>query len=790
MRVLKGLLPTVMFLLLGARLQAQKVTISGYVRDSVTSESLIGVGISTGTAGSVTNNFGFYSLSLQQGTATIEYGYVGYETNTISIKLLRDTTINVLLQPNNELTGATITARKDAGLHSTYMGSIEIPISQIKSTPSVLGEADILKTVQLLPGVQAGTNGFTGLYVRGGGPEENLLMLDGVSLYNADHLLGLFSVFMPEAIKKVTLYKSSFPARYGGRISSVLDIRTNDGNPEETHGTFGINLLSSKIHVDGPLWKGKTSYSVSARMMHTIFAQPIIARLDNDEKYNYWFYDLNAKLTHRIGDNDRIYVNAYHGRDNLLYDGTDEHSTSNTNIHWGNTLASLRWNHVWNRKVFSNTTAAYNHYNMLTHSISDKEERSFEQPVITTEHTDLDYRSGIHDFDLMMDFDFTPSSHHSIRFGSGFTYHIFKPESLGASTKVDENGIIIKDTSYTQSGSSRLKGVEFSAYIEDNIIINRHLSVNPGLHLNVFNAQNQTYGSLQPRLSARYGFDNGLSIKTGYSRMSQNIHLLSSTQFTLPMDLWVPVTDQIKPVVSDQYSIGAYYDGLKGWEFSMEGYFKIMENVLEYKDGVVMLGNTSDWQDKVIMGKGRAYGVELFIQKIKGKTTGWLSYTLAKSERRFPGGEISGGAWFPYKYDRRHQLHLVLNHRFSSRIDLSGTWSFSTGGVLTLPVRETVVLSPDGKQIHQTDLLTTRGNYRLPANHRLNIGINFRKQKKHGERVWTLSVYNLYNAKSPDFVTISNDYHYIGSRIYSQDITLKMTTILPVLPSIGYTYNF
>lgn len=789
-RIIRRMLLLPMALMLSGVVSfAQKATVSGFIFDAAGSEPLIAASISAEASGTASNNYGFYSLTLPLGDIVLEYGYIGYQSQQVSISLQRDTTINIRLVTDNELDAVTVVAKRETGISSTSLGAIDVPISQILATPTVLGQADILKTVQLLPGVQSGTNGFTGLFVRGGGPDENLLMLDGVAFYNADHLLGLFSVFMPEAVKKVTLYKGSFPARYGGRTSSVLDIRTNDGNAEETHGSVGISLLSSTVHVEGPVWKGKTSYSVSGRLMHTIFAQPILSRLDMDDKYNYWFYDLNAKITHRISDMDRLYLNIYNGQDHLMYDGNSSNDTTDTDILWGNTLASLRWNHVFGGKLFSNTTFAYNHYRMDTHSASTWEGRMLEGELVN-EYTEVDYNSGIRDIDLMTDFDYSPSPDHLIRFGAGFIFHTFNPETIGARQRIDEGGVVVQDTTITQAGSTRLRGLEWSAYAEDDIAIGEHFAINPGVHFNVFHAQSKTYFSLQPRLSARYGFDNGLAFKAGYSRMAQNIHLLSSTQITLPIDLWVPVTDLIKPVVSNQYSAGAYYDGLEGWEFSLEGYYKAMDNVLEYRDGVVILGNSRDWQDKVVMGEGRAYGLELFVQKTAGNTTGWLSYTLAKSERRFPDGAISGGQWFPYKYDRRHQLHLVVNHKFNSRVDISGTWSFATGGVLTLPERETVVVSPDGQELHQADLVVSRGNYRLPPSHRLNIGVNFRKKKKHGERVWTLSVYNLYNQMSPDITMTTSNHRHSGSRIYENDIKLKYTTILPVLPSVGYSYRF
>lgn len=770
-----------LLLLSGATSYAQRATLSGFITDATNGEPLIAAGIRSGDAGSISNNYGFYSLRMTSGHISVTYSHVGYKPQTLDIVLHRDTTVHIRLIPDNELSAATVVAPREAGLQSAYMGAIDVPVNQIKNTPAVLGESDVLKTVQLLPGVQAGTNGFTGLYVRGGGPDENLLLLDGVALYNADHLLGLFSVFMPESVKRVTLYKGSFPARYGGRTSSVLDIRTNDGNNEETRGSVGISLLSSKVHLEGPLVKGRTSYSASARLMHTVFASPIIAAINRNNKSNYWFYDVNAKVTHRIGSKDRLYFNIYSGRDFLSQDEAHLSTKSSTDILWGNTLASMRWNHVFCGNVFLNATLAYNRYRMNTHVGS---EDSKEQ------QTHINYGSGIQDVNLLFDFDHTPAHGHLMRFGAGIIHHVFRPETFSITKKADEEGAVIQDTTFSQNGNTRFKGIELSAYVEDNIAIGDYFSLNPGLRFNFFMAKGRNYMSFQPRLSARVGFPCGFAIKSGYSRMAQSVHLLSSTQITLPIDLWVPVTENIKPVISDQYSIGVYYEIGKEWELSLEGYYKSIHNVLAYRDGVVMLGNSTDWQDKVVMGLGRAYGAELFIQKVSGRTTGWLSYTIAKSEHRFPDSSISGGAWYPYKYDRRHQLHLVVNYNYNSRIQMNATWSAATGGVLTLPERGTVVLAPDGQTLHQSELVAQRGNYRLPPSHRLNVGVNFRKQKKYGERIWTFSVYNLYNQHSADVVMPLFNRRYSGGRIYDQEITLKIITILPVLPSIGYTYIF
>jgi outer membrane cobalamin receptor len=779
--------------------QAQNIKVSGHVRDSNTGEPLIGAGVRCGESGVATNSYGYYSITVPTGKTTLVYTYVGHSDSSESFTALRDTVINVSLEDSEVLDEVSVSARKGTGINSTYLGAIDIPVEQIRRTPTVLGENDVLKTIQLLPGVQAGTSGFTGLYVRGGSSEENLLLLDGVPLYNADHLLGLFSIFMPESVKKVTLYKGSFPARYGGRVSSIVDVRTNDGNTESVRGSVSIGLITSKAHVEGPI-DSRTTFSLSGRLMHTAVLQPFVRFLNEEDRYNYYLYDINAKLSRTFGDNDRMFLNLYQGRDHVMgsdvenerrndEDGSyDNNLVSESKIRWGNTLASLRWNHIWNRGLFSNVTVAYNRYSMITKAKSTDTDK-YPSGEETKVKTNVDYRSGIHDVSAFLDFDWSAAPGNVVKFGAGYIFHTFRPETMGTK-EIEMNGeTIVSDTSYKETTATVIHGHELSFYGEDEISIGGRFSANIGVRAALFKAKGKIWPSFEPRIAARYSFGSGFAAKAGYSRMAQGIHLLTSTQISLPMDLWVPVTENIKPVVSDTYSMGVFKETDSGWEVSIEGYFRSMDNVLEYKDGVVMLGGTASWQDKVVMGKGRAYGIELFIQKTKGRTTGWVAYTLAKSERRFPDGSISRGNWYPYKYDRRHQVNLVVNQKFSDRIDLTGTWTFATGGVLTVPQRRIYALAPDGSTYIMADETESRGNYRLSSSHRLDIGVNFRKAKRHGERVWTIGCYNLYNSKSPDFAYRDDD-EISSSSSQTRTTRLKMYTLLPVLPYFSYTFNF
>ena len=784
-------------------------TVSGYITDESSGETLIGAGVLVeesarkNPTGAVTNAYGYYTLTIPRGKVALQYSYVGYESVAMELDLQRDTTLNVVLTPSAEIREARVVAQKDAGIQSTYLGAIDVPLVHIQRTPVVFGEADVLKALQLMPGVQGGNEGFTGLYVRGGGPDENLILLDGVPIYNVDHMLGILSVFQTEAVKKVTLYKGSFPARYGGRVSSIVDIRTNDGNMKETHGSFGMGFLTEKFHLEGPIIKDKLSYSLSARGLHTIFFDPAIRyfgkRLEEGEEVyaNYFFYDLNGKITWRLSDTDRFFLGSYNGRDQLnvrfdedesVWSDTDGFNRTKIGIGWGNNVVSLRWNHVFSSQLFSNTTVAFNRYRMAMYT-GMKSQGSYYDGTRYVYDFDIDYLSGIRDWSAKMDFDYVPSPRHLVKFGAEYTYHTFLPQTLTAVTFTQEGNEENREEQ-KYGNTAPYRGHDVSVYAEDDFSVGDHLTVNPGLHLSLFNTEGKSYWNLQPRVSAKYAWDAGWSVKAGYARMAQYVHLLSSAQIALPVDLWVPITKDIKPVTSDQWSAGVYFDGIKGWEFSVEGYYKSMHNILEYKDGTLMVATNTGWETKVEMGNGRAMGLEFFAQKTAGPVTGWLAYTLAKSDRQFPDGTINLGERFPYKSDRRHNFNINANWQVTPRIDLSATFVFATGGTTTLPIRQTMILRPDGRS-SSADYVEHRNNYRLPPSHHLNIGANFHKKKRHGERIWSLSVYNLYRQLNPNLVF----FHYETERATPEaepetKLVMEKLTILPFIPSVSYTYQF
>lgn len=769
----------------------KKFTVSGYVTDEISGETLIGANVynSTSGEGAITNEYGFYSLTIPQSNVSLQYSYIGCEPQLLDIVLDKNTEQNVKLNPNKELSEIVIYGDKsETGINATQMGALDIPLEIMKSTPALLGEADVMKTVQMMPGVQAGTEGSAGVYVRGGGADENLILLDGVPLYNVDHLFGFFSVFTPDAIKKVSLFKGSFPARFGGRLSSVIDVRTNDGDMRNYHGAIGVGLLSSKLQFEGPIIKDRTSFNISGRRSYwDLVAKPF---MEDDAKFGYYFYDLNAKINHRFNDRSRLFISLYNGRDKMDSDfgdeGDDYSSRDDVSLHWGNLLGAAKWNYQISPKLFSNTTLAYTHYrfNVNSKSLERSVSKNYENNYSS------EYSSGIKDLAFNVDFDYHPFPNHHVKFGGGYLHHQFKPEVQLSRIKSNENGIAT-DTTYSSMLDSRITAHEANIYMEDNLSVGRRFSANLGFHLSMFNVGNKTYTSFQPRVSTRYQLTDDVALKASYTKMSQYIHLLSSYTISMPTDLWVPATPKVKPMQAHQFSIGGYYTGFKGLELSMEAYYKDMSNVLEYKDGATFLGSSHNWEDKVEMGKGRAMGIEFMLQKKVGKTTGWLAYTLAKSDRKFAEDGINSGKRFPYRYDRRHHLNAVINHKFSDRIDIGASWEFYTGGTTTIAEEKTVVIRPDNSiwypPLMEANYIENRNNYRLPSSHRLNLGVNFNKKTKHGMRTWNISIYNVYNAMNPTFIYRTTEY---DDKALKDRTILKKVTILPFIPSVSYIYKF
>ncbi|HET7734063.1 MAG TPA: TonB-dependent receptor, partial [Paludibacter sp.] len=521
--------------------KAQNYTISGYITDDKSGETFISASVydSNTKKGTVSNTYGFYSLTIPKGKVAMIYSYVGHAPQELNFNLNKDTVINIHLKESIELKEVTVTAnRKELGVQGSQMSAIEVPISQLKTVPTLFGETDILKALQLLPGVKPGVEGAAGFYVRGGGPDENLFLLDGIPIYNVNHMGGFFSVFNADAIKSVTLYKGSFPARFGGRLSSVLDIQMNDGNNERLHGNVSIGLISSKANLEGPLFSKNTTFSLSARRTYfDILAQPIIkyaARQSGNSgniSAGYYFYDVNAKITHRFSDKDRLFLSTFVGDDviysnipNDSYDYTNGSYSSKLKLgwQWGNFITALRWNHVINNKLFMNTTAAYTRYRFNMDIGTTETQKTIAPPSTSTQTVDLGYRSGIEDYSAKVDFDYTPNPNHDIKFGANYTYHTFRPGV--AVTQVKLKNDTTTQQMNTIIGDKDIFSHETALYFEDNITINHFIKANAGLHYSAFFVQGQFYNSLQPRLGLRLLVNDKLSFKAGYAAMSQNIH--------------------------------------------------------------------------------------------------------------------------------------------------------------------------------------------------------------------------------------------------------------------------
>ncbi len=799
---LKKILIYLVSVLTGISGIAQTFTVSGTVTDKVTGETLIGATVMDKNSGkgTITNSYGYYSLTLPGGEVVLRVSYVGYKTIWDSISGNGDRR-DYAMDPATSLEEVVITADRITGHKSSQMSAIEVPVEQLRSVPVIFGEADVLKALQLLPGVQSGTEGMSGMYVRGGGPDENLFLLDGVPLYNVNHLGGFFSAFNSDAIKNVTLYKGSFPAHFGGRLSSVLDITTNNGNDKEYHGNVSVGLISAKVSVEGPIVKEKTTFSLSARRTYgDVLIQPFVSMVGLAEglktNVGYYFYDLNAKVTHKFSNKSRLYASFYSGDDDvyfriktrsgLLY-ANDYNEFMSMKYKWGNLVGSIRWNYELNPKLFMNLSGSYTRYR---NNISLGEEiESWYGDDYTYEMAEMSYKSGIRDITGRADFDYAPNNDHAVKFGGNVTYHLFSPETFGVKMEEDYDGTYTNMD--TTIGMQKIRATELNGYIEDDWSLSESLKLNGGVLLSGFGVQGKFYPSVQPRLSGRWLLSDDLSIKAGYSYMTQYMHLLSNTSINLPTDLWVPVTARIAPMNAHQVAVGVFYNLKNIVDLSVEGYYKSMSNLMEYKDGASFFGSSLGWEDKVCMGDGWAYGVEFLAQKTLGDFTGWIGYTWSKTERRFdrPGEELNQGRVFPAKYDRRHDVSIVLMYKPNKKFDCSLTWVYNTGNATTLALQRYNEEHSGDYGYYQLDYVESRNNFRMPAYHRMDVSVNFHKQKKHGVRTWSVSVYNLYNRQNPFIIYQSDNYHYNYDGVHYGSALVQLS-IFPILPSLSYIYKF
>ncbi|MDQ3072663.1 MAG: TonB-dependent receptor [Bacteroidota bacterium] len=784
----KAFITAVAALLLPFLSFSQKYTISGYVSDAETGENLIGAVVydMRSDEGIMTNSYGFFSLTLPSDSVLLAFSYIGYEQVYLNFRLTQDTLIKMKLQNTSTSDVVTITGEK-TNVDNTQMSTISIPIEQIKNAPALFGEVDVLRTLQLLPGIKGGSEGTTGIYVRGGGPDQNLILLDGVPVYNASHLFGFFSVFNADALSTVDMIKGGYPARYGGRLSSVLDIRMKEGNKQTWTAEGSIGLISSKLTVEGPLVKDRSSFILSGRRTYIdLLAKPFVALAGNSangEKVTagYYFYDLNAKLNHRVGDKDHFYLSLYTGDDKAYatysMDNQFERMTTDFGLGWGNLTGALRWNHLISPRLFSNTTIAYSRFLFDI----DTKLGFHNKDNNTTEEFQYRYFSGIHDWSGRVDFDYIPSPKHYLKFGVHGIYHTFSPGAIAFKVAIGGNEL---DTSF---GQKNIYGTELATYVEDDITLTPRLKANIGLHASGFFVKDEFYRSLQPRISTRYLVNPKWSIKASYAEMMQYIHLLSNAGIGLPTDLWVPATDRIPPQTSRQIAAGVAHSFKEEYEVSLEGYYKTMNNIIEYKDGASYIGPEVDWQDIVEIGKGNAYGMEFLVQKKSGRTNGWIGYTLSWTNRQFEN--VNFGKAFPYRFDRRHDIGVVVSHKFTDRIDAAMTFVYGTGNAVTLPVLRyrgfveggSRFPFPGQEEFNTVNYVEGRNGFRMAATHRMDIGINFHKAKKWGTRTWSVGAYNVYSRQNPFFYFFAND--------NQGNPQLKQMALFPIIPSVSYKFK-
>lgn len=775
-------------------------TLSGYVEDASSGEKLIGAVIYEPTLreGAITNRYGFFSLTLPADSLRLVVSYIGFRSDTLAVRLDRELQLDFALHPLPlEMQTIEVEAERLGPIQEqTRMGVVDVPVSQIENAPVLLGEVDLMKTLQLLPGVQSGAEGMSGLYVRGGGPDQNLILLDDAPVYNASHLFGFFSVFNTDAVKHVQLTKAGFPARYGGRLSSVLEVAMKDGNMQSFEAEGSIGLVASQLTLQGPIRKERTSFIISARRTYIdLLIRPF---LDADEQGGYHFYDLNAKVNHKVSHRNRVFLSFYGGNDQFWSDMRNEYTSggfhdedeTSAKLGWGNFTSTLRWNILFNNRLFGNLTAIYSRYRLF----SDIDDRSTtrEADIQETETLSLRYRSGIRDLGLKLDLDYIPDPSHYFRFGGSTTFHTYRPGA--AQYRFNPASGAPEDT--TLGAARPTDALELGLYVEDDIRITDRFRANLGLHTSGFLVDGAYFGSLQPRVSSRYLFNPQWALKASYARMRQYIHLLSNSTIGLPTDLWLPATRRVRPEGSRQFGLGVAGSLNKGrYEFSLEAYHKTMTDLIEYREGAAFLtgfGDRQNWQDKVETGRGWSYGAEVFVQKKRGRTTGWIGYTLSWTRRRF--SRLNDGRTFAYRYDRRHDVALVLAHQLTRITNASMNWVYGTGNAITMPVgryyNEYVRGSIGGYELwtpsvlpHETRIYEDRNGFRMAAYHRFDFGFNF-QWKTHGFRV---GVYNVYNRKNPYFIYFEDRFERSGD---SGRYQAKQVSLFPILPWLSYRFRF
>lgn len=752
---------------------AQKYTISGYVKDASTGEVLIGASIFiVGTNnGTFTNYYGFYSISLEKGNYQVEYSYLGYTSTTNFVNLTINKTQNIELKASIEkLQTVVVSAEaRDKNVSSTEMGTQALQMAEIKNIPVLFGENDVLKTIQLMPGVKSAGEGNSGFFVRGGGADQNLVLLDEAPVYNASHMLGFFSVFNGDAIRDVKLYKGNMPAEYGGRLSSVLDIKMKEGNMKSYHTTGGIGLISSRLAVEGPIIKDTSSFIIAARRTYADMFL-IFAKDTNLKKTKLFFYDLNLKTNYTFNENNRLFVSGYFGRDIFKFQemfGTD----------WGNATGTVRWVHLFSPKIFLNSTFVYS---------------SFDNVIsVNSGVANIDLKMGINDISIKEDLQWYANTKNTVKFGFESIYHTFNPGEL----TTDMEGVEIS--------IDRKYALETGLYISNEQSLNDFIKLKYGIRFSTFNIMGpgttftynddheitdsavykgkrfiKTYPALEPRFAGTFRINASSSIKAAYTRNNQYVHLIQSSTVSLPMDYWIPSTELTPPQICSQYSLG-YFRNFKEniYESSIEIYYKDLDSQIDYENGTNVFLNPNV-ESYLVFGEGRSYGAEFLIKKSAGTLTGWIGYTLSKTEKKFK--ELNNANWFPTRYDRTHDVSVVAMYDVNKRLQISATWVFSTGDAITFPSGSYEI------EEFTVNYYTERNGYRMPNYHRADLGITYKvnKSERYSSNL-NLSIYNIYNRKNPYMI-----YFEPKDEKNPKELQAVKVTLFPALPSITWNFSF
>ncbi len=818
------------FILLNISCLGQNFTINGYVTDRSSGEPVIGAAVFdklNNHYGTFTNSYGFFSLTLPKGKHIIRIMALGYKPVDTTIYLNKNLNINFQLKSATVLKEVVVTSYKNQ-VKNAQTGEISLPVKRIANLPVIFGEPDLMKILQLLPGIQPGTEGKSGLYVRGGSPDQNLILLDGIPLYNISHLGGLFSVFTPEAINSVTVYKSGFPAKYGGRLSSVIDVRMKNGNMNHWTGNVSIGLISSKFTIQGPVIKHKSSFILSARRTYIdLLAKPFIAAFGTSHQQDeyttssssftpgYYFYDIYTKFNYKFNDNNRIFFSLYSGMDKFFVKANESQhfknipipdsikqsysnydNKTNGSLKWGNQVFAIRWNHKFTDKTFSNLSFSYSKF--LLSSASENYLRTYNDSINNIFSENISYTLGINDLASKFSLEYIPNIKHHFTFGLSAIYHKFIPGQFHLWSYFYNSLPSYSQKIDTTFGEKILYAPEFAAYAQDNFSVTNKLKINYGLRLTAFIIQNKFYHSIEPRISARYLISNNLSIKSSYAYVTQYLHFLTNNTVGIPLDMWLPTTKKIIPENSWQVALAVNYL-FKQISFSIETYYKRMNNIIEFKEGQSLFTIFSrnnqivSWEDKVSQGIGWSYGSEFLIRKDFGKLTGWIGYTLQWSWRQF--SDINNGHPFPFKYDRRHFISIVSSYKLSHKITASAVWVYGSGTPITLVQGEmfdpayllSVTDCFNSECTYQGDYIYGgRNAYRLPNYQRLDISFNFYKKKKTGTRIWTIGIYNVYNHINPYFTQLIDKNAGAGKPHY----ILRIYSVFPVMPFFSFRFNW